>query len=85
MRNEQERWDNILANVKERGSRIRRRRQFAAAVTTAALALLLVVTVQFGRPQPAAAPEQFAQIDPDMEMELVLLEHDIVIDEMGLY
>jgi len=46
---------------------------------------MLVVTVQFGRSQPAAAPEQFAQIDPEMEMELVLLEHDIVIDEMGLY
>jgi hypothetical protein len=85
MRNEQERWESMLTNVKQRGSRIRRRRGIAAAVTTAALALMLVVTVQFGLSQPAAAPEQFAQIDPEMEMELVLLEHDIVIDEMGLY
>ncbi|HNT28300.1 MAG TPA: hypothetical protein PKH10_09005 [bacterium] len=82
MRNEQERWETMLSRVKERGGRIRRRRQWAAA-TTAALALMLVVTVQFGLTRPAPEPQSFAL--NEVEMEVVLLEHDIVMDEMGLY
>lgn len=83
MRNEQERWDGILATVKERGGRIRRRRQFAAAVTTAAFAIILAVTVQFGLSRTHEAPDRLAL--SEIEMEVVLLEHDIVMDEMGLY
>ncbi len=84
MRNEQERWDNILANVKERGGRIRRRRGIAAAVTTAALALTILVSVQFGLPRERSVePQQFTL--NDVELEVVLLEHDIVLEDMDLY
>lgn len=83
MRNEQERWGSMLTNVKERGARIRRWRQFAAAAVTAAFAIVLAVTVQFGLSRPHEAPDRFAL--NEIEMEVVLLEHDIVLEEMGLY
>ena len=83
MRNEQERWETMLSGVKQRGARIRRRRSIVAAVTTAALAFVLAVTVQFGLSR--TAPEPTALTLNDAEIEVVLLEHDIMLDDMGLY
>jgi len=83
MRNEQERWEAMLATVKERGGRIRRRRFIAAAAMAAAFAIILAVTVPLGLTRTAPEPRELAL--NEVEMEVVLLEHDIVLDEMGLY
>lgn len=83
MRSEQERWERVCAAVKERGARIRRRRQVAAGVAGLVILLLLVV-VPFGLKREEMIPDRLAFIG-EAEMEVVLLEHDIVMDEMGLY
>ncbi len=83
MRNERERWERICAAVKERGARIRRRRRIAAGVA-GLIVLLALIAAPFGIARQEAPADRVALLS-EAEIEVMLLEHDIVMDEMGLY
>ncbi len=80
---ERERWERICATVKARGARIRRRRQITAGIAGFVVLLLLSV-VPFGIKQEETEPNQLAALS-EADLEVMLLEHDIVMDEIGLY
>lgn len=78
-KNEQERWDTILANVKNEGGRIRKRR-LGAVISVFAACVVLGALLLLTQPEKNEFDESlFAE--RSMEIEMTLTVNDIVYDE----
>ncbi len=83
MRDDRQRWERVCAVVKERGARIRRRRQIVAGVSMLVV-LFVLAAVPFGLKRDEKSSERLALLG-ETEIEVMLIEHDIVFDDMGIY